>query len=301
MFSRSSKPYSVLPSDSNGSVENLTETIGPRNWFLSWLPVLVSMFCAATSASILFSRRTEPIASLSSFPQTEIPKLRRPSHFIGFDQITRVSPPSPAQFVNFPILVSQIDRSEPRKVFPVDSRRYQSIIGTINPDDRQVRATKDVSTVVQFMAIDYAMEICELRLLLSLSTLPLSISPSPKPLTLTLNRLDTNTNLDPRSLSFSSRPPTKAKLADIVVDRTKGIDWTRRLPCSMHEVLTFELACSQSDFDSLEECGVEWWQDKQNITSCKASDLQHFIDLTSGVPSISYGSAFSQGIQALID
>ncbi|KAF5367614.1 hypothetical protein D9757_010657 [Collybiopsis confluens] len=269
MFSRSIKRYSKLPSDSSGSVENLAETTGPRNWFLPWLPVLVSMFCAATSASIIFSRRTEPIASLSSFPRTEIVKLRRPSHFIGFDQITRVSPPSPAQLVNFPILVSQIDRSEPQKVFPVDSRRYQSIIGTINPDDRQVRATKDISTVVQFMAIDYAMEICELRLLLNLSTPSLSISPSLKPLTLTLNRLDTSTNLNPQSLSFSTRPPVKAKLADIVVERTEGVDWSRKLPCSMHEVLTFELACSQSDFDSPGECDVEWWQNKQNIASCK--------------------------------
>ncbi|KAE9386089.1 hypothetical protein BT96DRAFT_839793 [Gymnopus androsaceus JB14] len=202
--------------------------------------------------------------------------LRRPSHFIGFDQIRHATPPNPVQFLNFPILIAQVDRAEPPKVFPDDSRRYTSSIGTISPDDRQVRATKDISTIVQFMAIDYAMEICELRLQLDMASTSLTVDPSLTPLVLTLNRLNATTSLDARSISFATRPPIQAKIADITIERKGGVEWSRKFPCSMHELLTFELGCSQSDFDNPEGCGIQWWQDKENVTSCKLTTWPRF-------------------------
>ncbi|KAE9387060.1 hypothetical protein BT96DRAFT_838243, partial [Gymnopus androsaceus JB14] len=107
-------------------------------------------------------------------------------------------------------------------------------VGTISPDDRQVRATKSISTIVQFMAIDYAMEICELHLQLDMALTSRS------------------------TISFATRPPIQAKIADITVERKGGVEWSRKFPCSMHELLTFELGCSQLDFDNPEGCGIQW-------------------------------------------
>ncbi|KAE9391178.1 hypothetical protein BT96DRAFT_925446 [Gymnopus androsaceus JB14] len=78
----------------------------------------------------------------------------------------------------------------------------------------------------------------------------LTVDPSLIPLVLTLNRLNATTSLDARSISFATRPPIQAKIADITVERKGGIEWSRKFPCSTHELLTFE-----------------WWQDKENVTS----------------------------------
>ncbi|KAJ3804458.1 hypothetical protein F5876DRAFT_53362 [Lentinula aff. lateritia] len=189
--------------------------------------------------------------------------LHRPSQFIGFDRLQHFSPPNQTSFLNFPILVAQIDHLEPYKIYPDDSRRYTSGIGTISPDDKQI------STVVQFLAIDYAMEICELHLRINPTSSTLVMAPSPMYPVLTIHRLDTTIHLDSKQLSFSNRPSLGPKLVDLRVNYTSGIDWSRKFPCAMHELQTFQLGCSQSEFDDPHSCNVQWWQDKKTITTCE--------------------------------
>ncbi|KAE9387052.1 hypothetical protein BT96DRAFT_1005497 [Gymnopus androsaceus JB14] len=95
------------------------------------------------------------------------------------------------------------------------------------------------------MAIDYAMEICKLRLQLEMASTSLTVDPSLTPLVLTLNRLSATTSLGARTISFATRPPIQAKIADITVERKGGVEWSFLAQCTSHSHLSWD-ALSQT-------------------------------------------------------
>lgn len=74
----------------------------------------------------------------------DIIHLRRPSHFIRFDELSRPSPIVPVNFTNHPFTVAQIDQAQDTKIFPIDPRRRMVRLGTISPDDQRILVTKSV-------------------------------------------------------------------------------------------------------------------------------------------------------------
>lgn len=121
-----------------------------------------------------------------------------------------------------------------------------------------------MSTIVQFRAIDYGMDICELRLEIppkisgvGLDTSGLALASNP--LKLQLTRLQAPKPLDPTTLSYVTRPPATGPEVD-AIHLGFGVNWSRNYSCSMEELLTFELACPSGD-DGI-KCAVEWWQKK---------------------------------------
>ncbi|KAG1765394.1 hypothetical protein EV702DRAFT_981590 [Suillus placidus] len=126
--------------------------------------------------------------------------------------------------------------------------------GTISPDDRKVHVTQTVSTIFQFRAIDWGMEICELHV---------ALPPVDRPTTLALYRLNATVPVDISTLSFNVRPPRVAKL-DNIVPGQHSLDWHRKLSCAMDDVLVFELGCSEDELSG--RCDIEWWQ-AHNMTA----------------------------------
>lgn len=113
--------------------------------------------------------------------------------------------------------------------------------------------------MVQFRAIDFAMENCELSLLLppagakqeDNSTLRIADG---------LNRVDvwrlaTHKPIDAQHLSWLNRPAREVKL--MTIDVSPGTTFTHRFACPRDSVSSFELSGAS------ESCGVEWWQDKE--------------------------------------
>ncbi|KAJ6547788.1 hypothetical protein DFH09DRAFT_843083, partial [Mycena vulgaris] len=154
----------------------------------------------------------------------------------------------------YPTLVAQIDEGKKGRVFEDDTRRYLSSIGSISPEDRRI------STVFQFRAIDYGMEICELHIILADS-----VSLQDNHFTLSLLRLNTSLPIDVRTLAYANRPVQVATLAHIRIEDGTPIHFHRKFNCAMEELLTFELKCSPSGDKST--CGVEWWQNKDDPVS----------------------------------
>lgn len=115
-----------------------------------------------------------------------------------------------------------------------------------------------ISTVFQFRAVDWGMEICELRLSLPPTTIKHLILPA-QSFPLSLYRLDSRTPIDITALSHRTRPSRLAKIADIPLSYEEGTLSHRKFHCEMEEVLTFELSCSEVSQDSA--CFMEWWQD----------------------------------------
>ena len=113
-----------------------------------------------------------------------------------------------------------------------------------------------MSTIIQFRAIDWGMEICELHV-----DLPESFGHG----LLALYRVNSTIPLDTSSLSYNTRPPRIAKLGNIPLGNDI-VTWHRKFSCAMDEVLSFELSClplMESGGDS--DCFLDWVQIKDAI------------------------------------
>ncbi|KAI0258332.1 hypothetical protein BC834DRAFT_835798 [Gloeopeniophorella convolvens] len=233
----------------------------PTRGFRDLLLCFVCVFCTVINIYAALntpSANGESVAatSLRSLSRKDISRLRRPSTFIGFDSIHRPSPPIPKQINTFPVILTQIDKTNP-KVFDDNTARYLSTNGTVAVEKRRI------STIMQFRAIDWGMEQCSLQLIVP----PLadaSIIPPGRSFTLSLYRLNATHTIDGQSLSHSSRPSRVAKLADIHVASGEATNFQRNSSCMRDELMTFELACSRDTHDN--DCMLQWWQDKENPT-----------------------------------
>ncbi|KAJ6490182.1 hypothetical protein DFH09DRAFT_865623, partial [Mycena vulgaris] len=160
----------------------------------------------------------------------------------------------------FPLVLAQIDSSEPNRVHSPLPGVFTSI-GTIYPEVGQVVVSNSISTIVQFRALDFGMEACELRI-----EIPTNASMVSANRTLTLSSssleifaVDYNKRLHADTLSYASRPTRGNKIADVVLGY--GAQWTHHFSCRMDDMFAFELTCPLLDDGTI--CGVRWEQDKE--------------------------------------
>ncbi|KAK7001630.1 hypothetical protein R3P38DRAFT_2730461 [Favolaschia claudopus] len=267
--------YQQLASDSDDGAQSQLGDVGPASRISPYLSTGALLLCLlCTVVNVVLFQLAPPATGRYSFPSSttfltsrgvsrkDLDNLRRPSQFVGFENLRRVGPPAAKSFVNFPLLLAQVDSSMPKqKSAPYTGVRTD--IGTIYPELGRVVASKSVSTVVQFRALDYGMELCELRIALSANA---SVSAGNRPLVLPLSHveifsLDYGKPLHADSISYSSRPPRGDKIADIVLDY--GSVWTHRFECQMDHLYTFEVACPLQSQDP-KPCELAWEQDKEH-------------------------------------
>ncbi|PBK70020.1 hypothetical protein ARMSODRAFT_885206 [Armillaria solidipes] len=186
--------------------------------------------------------------------------LRRPTPFIGFDNITRPFPPVPRELINFPQVVQQINEERPDFVYDDDPLRYMSRRGLVSPEERRV------STLAQFRIIDYGMERCELHVRFSINST--TATSSDHPFLLTVNRLESGIPLNTKTLSYRTKPALVSTLAQIRVDpgRThEEVHWWKRFDCRWDDLITVQLACFDTERlgGAVGDCWVEWWQNRE--------------------------------------
>ena len=117
-----------------------------------------------------------------------------------------------------------------------------------------------MSTIIQFRAIDWGMEICELHI-----DLPESYGQEGHSGSLAVYRINSTIPLDSSTLSYNIRPPRVAKLGNIPVGNDT-LTWHRKFHCVTDEVLSFELGCLPLDESGGEAgCSVEWVQIKDSL------------------------------------
>ncbi|EPQ51898.1 hypothetical protein GLOTRDRAFT_80906 [Gloeophyllum trabeum ATCC 11539] len=181
---------------------------------------------------------------------------------MGFDNLKRPLFNERRTLINYPAVVMQIDQDAQAVIFDDDPKRYMARIGTISPEDRQIRVTRSVSTIVQFRVLDYGMEWCDLQL-----TIPLNSDDSVQicdgNMALAIHRLNASSLLNGKKLGYKARPARVSKIAEIELSKMKDVDFRRRVSCRMGEVLTFEIVHSSVESD----CYVEWWQDPDKSTT----------------------------------
>ncbi|SJL04983.1 uncharacterized protein ARMOST_08354 [Armillaria ostoyae] len=246
-LSRSDSPFSTLPF-----------------WAIIVSLLCLSFNCLILLASSKFSNEcADPMLSITN---DNIHLLRRPTPFIGFDNITRPFPPVPRELINFPQVVQQINEERPGFVYDDDPLRYMSRRGLVSPEERRVQTTDKVSTLAQFRIIDYRMERCELHVRFPINST--TAASSGRPFLLTVNRLESGIPLNTKTLSYQTKPALVSTLAQIRVDpgRTQEeVHWWKRFDCRWDELITFQLACFDTERlgDAMGDCRVEWWQNRE--------------------------------------
>ncbi|KAI0259597.1 hypothetical protein BC834DRAFT_905354 [Gloeopeniophorella convolvens] len=258
---------SSQPSDTGRDDDNTPQLMLPERGFQNLSCWFICVFCTAFNIYTTLGTPSTTGATFNSWAalhalgRKDIPHLRRPSAFIGFDSISRPSLPMHKTINTFPIVLTQIDETNPQKVFNDDAAQYLSPIGTIAAEKRRVLVTNAVSTILQFRATDWGTEQCELQLVVP-SSADVSVVPPERSFTLSLYRLDAPYPIDSQSLSFSARPARIAKHADIYVASGTATNFSHIFPCILDELMTFELACSRDASDN--DCMLQWWQDKED-------------------------------------
>lgn len=110
---------------------------------------------------------------------------------------------------------------------------------------------------MQFRAIDYGMEDCEIHV-----TLPPASGSTQYIEAVSVYRLEVSSPLNLQTLSHSTAPRRAGKLADIRAVAGEETHWYRKQSCALEELLSFELACP-SDMPFGTTCSLEWWQHKE--------------------------------------
>ncbi|KAF8193014.1 hypothetical protein BJ912DRAFT_807873, partial [Pholiota molesta] len=157
----------------------------------------------------------------------------------------------------YPMEIALVNATSPLQVFEDDPKRHLTNTGTVSPEDRLI------STIVQFRAVDYGMERCELNIRISPSTTKLLTRPTK----ISLYQLASAEHpLDTKALSFSNRPSRLATVAIIPITPSSSVQWKREFKCAWDSILTFEISYlgqGVTGFDSAENSSIQWWQNKE--------------------------------------
>ncbi|KAF4614533.1 hypothetical protein D9613_002456 [Agrocybe pediades] len=262
--------YQPLSTDDEAQAKDNGQQLRPghtRSDRLAWAAIVVSCICLILNLMTLrWSSSSDPYTfpSSSSFPSSrgltrkDIDTLRRPSQFIGFDKIHRNATLQQSEvksFVNFPMLMAQVDASRPNMKVTEPRKGVRTKIGTVYPEISDM-----VSTFVQFRALDYGMERCELSMTIPATTLPTDYALMLSAELVRVYAVPQKTPLYADTLSYSNRPRHGELVGEPLL--TQNSTWKYTFACFMDEIYTFEVACPRpSQTDS---CSLRWTQDKEH-------------------------------------
>ncbi|KAJ7585127.1 hypothetical protein C8J56DRAFT_829377 [Mycena floridula] len=268
----------LSPTIDDGAIKknqgNIRAKVHDRSYlFITGTTMLFCLICTLINVTYLGRSlfKGSPLFLHNSLEGIDVASLRRPSQFIGLAPYLNFSPTS---FLSYPLVLSPVDETRPSVVLNNDPKRHLSSIGTISPEDRQLRVSRTISTVMQFRAMDFGMEICELQMMMpnaSTNSLQYLVLPSVQLELFQLKSLPRR--LQEHSLSYSTRPVREKSLGRI--EFQAGMSWKYQFPCAMDELFTFELACPSDRKAAMEDtCRLEWWQNQEH-SSPAVSMVQH--------------------------
>ncbi|KAJ7456066.1 hypothetical protein FB451DRAFT_1407402 [Mycena latifolia] len=166
---------------------------------------------------VLYLRSPSPSSPSSSFSasSTSSAALRFPDPYPGLGSASLPSSPStpifrPEPIPNFPTVLAHVDATSPSRVF-LEEPNWIGSFGTIYGMERTFKVGGGISTLAQFRTIDWGMETCVLTLALNTSSLSASST------ALEVYALDTFLPLDPRTLSWQTRPARTRRVGSLAL------------------------------------------------------------------------------------
>jgi len=211
---------------------------------------VIDALALAYIALLSFQNALSPRIGNCASATPEEADLELRSSYVYFDRLygenSTLRPAPHAPIVNHVLAVAHVSRARPHEVVTRSQGEGVTINGYVPLDARRLWITDDVSTIVQFRAIDYGMENCSLTL-----------APAAEGATLADVKLDVwaledtpqksdrrlNANLDVRTLTWASRPARKEHVGVLsVVGGSPGE--TRMFTCLSGSYHTLEIACA---------------------------------------------------------
>ncbi|KAJ7160002.1 hypothetical protein C8R43DRAFT_1124367 [Mycena crocata] len=236
---------------------------------------LVLLACL-TSVASLFLNITRFHLHANS-PSTARGKLGYPNPYIGLERAILKDTTPPAPIVNFPLVLAQINSSEPGTIY-LQQPHSPTFFGMIYPEDRDFLVTNQVSTIVQFRSLDFQMEQCIAMLVTPSPTdeqkFPnKNVSSSIEPFPLEIYSLREAVDLDPYALSWSTRPARGEILTTLgFLPGQENVLESPAFDCPARTLITLEIHCATPN------CHLRFRQDK------KAPRLAFFITQYSSAP-----------------
>lgn len=157
MSQRQTIPYQELASDDGDVLQGKNDSTSRISHYFSTGVLVFCLICTVANIALL---RLEPPPKYS-FPSSttfltsrgvsrkDLDNLRRPSQFVGFEKLQRVGTPATKSFVNFPLVLAQIDSSDPTRTAPPFLGVFTNI-GTIYPELGRVVVSKSVGFLCIF-------------------------------------------------------------------------------------------------------------------------------------------------------
>ncbi|KAJ6484014.1 hypothetical protein C8R45DRAFT_999949 [Mycena sanguinolenta] len=217
--------------------------------------LLISLGCMISMATLLLNL-TYFRQSYTAISQN---KLDYPNPYIGLENAMLKDVTSPAPIMNFPLFLGQINMSD-SAVADEDLYHWTSSFGTIYPEDRTFLVSSEASTIAQFRAIDFAMERCVLTLAVpsveDQGTSGKKTISSPGPISLAIWALDSTDDMDPRTLSWFTRP-ARSHLLTTIIFSVSGYFESPPFSCPSRTLHTFEISCGTP------ECYLRFHQDSK--------------------------------------
>ena len=134
---------------------NSTDDIQPSTslrYSVSATNIIAVLLCTACAAINWYISITYPTVAgnasatdLRAVSRDQYNTLRRPSPFIGFEDISRSSPPIPRTLINYPATIGLVNSSHPEQIFSDDPKQHMTATGTVSPEERIVMLSKTVS------------------------------------------------------------------------------------------------------------------------------------------------------------
>ncbi|KAJ6529058.1 hypothetical protein DFH09DRAFT_1045381 [Mycena vulgaris] len=218
---------------------------------------VVLLACLVSVISLVLNILTTFHSGLSAPRPT---KLTYPNPYIGLEKaiLTDVSPTAP--ILNFPLLLAQINSSDPSAVY-LQQPHWPTSFGMIYPEEREF--IPQVSTIAQFRTIDFAMERCVVTLAIpspaDLRNIPSKrVLSSNEPCPLEIWSLDAPDDIRPRILSWTTRPRRINLLTTMIVRPGRNLLDSPPFPCPSRTLLAFELNYSTA------ACHLHFRQDKKS-------------------------------------
>ncbi|KAJ7799670.1 hypothetical protein B0H13DRAFT_2165794 [Mycena leptocephala] len=236
----------------------LRETVD-RTACLSLLACLISVVSLTIQVMDYYGHPSPPTPS----------KLSYPNPYIGLEKAVLTETDPAAPIINFPLLLSQINSSNPSAVY-LQQPHSPTSFGMIYTEDREFMVDHEVSTIVQFRTLDFRMERCvatlEVPSPIDIQNLPnKNISSSSQPFSINVWSLDGPDDIDPLSLSWNVRPAKIGILTTMIVNPGRNLVESPPFFCPSRTLVAFEISCGTSS------CHLHFRQDK------KAPRLAFFI------------------------
>ncbi|KAH9932590.1 uncharacterized protein B0H18DRAFT_986385 [Fomitopsis serialis] len=179
-------------------------TTRPKPTLSQWISAALTLFVLVDLLAYLFVFRS--VVNDIRASETEL-EFRAPTH----DPIE-----------NVPRVAALVNSEEPVKVYPLDEHRWLSAYGTVTPLNRHLRVSATMHTILQFRVMDYGME---------------------RPVSLDLCAVDVSHQIDPLTLSWSTRPPCRSVVGTLHGSGGEEV----RLPefsCKWGSLYTYEVSCA---------------------------------------------------------